>query len=432
MRSPLFNVLPVVLSVILLVHAPASGRAETPPVITLEAAIEMATRNNLNYQAARAQKEISQAQITTAKARLNPMLVSDNGIAEKTYRLGLQQTLELGGKRKKRIAVAETQNQITETTTKARFLELRTGVRKAYTELYTAMERQKAYEDIVETTQRLLSIAQKRETMGDIPKVDVLGAQIAFANSKNDHQTAFYQVVSARNQLSALLFQPLTPEQLLAAPPSFAQEALLTVPPPKAGQPLQASLTESALNLSLLIEQALKIRPELQENRLNEVLTRQRLALAKSNRIPNLNLSAGPDLVAEPGQRRLNVYVIGALDIPVFNRQQGPIEEESARQRQLQLTQQALRNQITYEVINAHTAFIASQQRLKRYETELLPDAERIVKLAQLSFREGKSSILTPINAQQAFINTRLGYMQAIRDHQDAISDLEKAIGTGL
>jgi cobalt-zinc-cadmium efflux system outer membrane protein len=408
------------------------ARADLPPVMTLDAAIEMAGRNNLNYQAALAQKDISQAQITTAKARLNPMLVSDNGVAEKTYRLGLQQTLELGGKRKKRIAVAETQSQLTDTMTNARFLELRIGVRQAYTALYTALERQKAYEDIVETTKRLLTIAQKRETVGDIPKVDVLGAQIAFTNSQNDHQTAFYQVVSARNRLSALLFQPLSPQQPLAPPPSFAQEALLTTQKQEPGQPLQASITESALNLGLLIEQAFKVRPELQESRLNEVLTLQRLSLAKSNRIPNLSLSAGPDLVAEPGQRRLNVYVIGAMDIPVFNRQQGPIAEESARQRQLRLTQQALKNQITYEVMNAHTAFIASQQRIRRYEAELLPDAERIVQLAQLSFREGKSSILTPINAQQAFINTRLGYLQAISDHQDAISDLEKAIGTGL
>ncbi len=428
MRSPLLNALLFSLAVTM----PSWGWADTPPVFTLEAAIEIAAHNNLNYQAALVQKDISQAQITTAKARLNPLLVSDNGIAEKTYRLGLQQTLELGGKRKKRIAVAETQRQLTDTMTNAKLLALRMDVRKTYTALYAALERQKAYEDIVETTRHLLAIAQKREKVGDIPKVDVLGAQIAFTNSRNDHQTAFYQVVSARNRLSALLFQPLSPEQMLAAPPSFAQEALLTPQKQETGQPLQASLTESALNLSLLIEQAFKIRPELQENRLNQVVTLQRLALVKSNRIPNLNLSAGPDLVAEPGQRRLNLYVIGAVDIPVFNRQQGPIEEESARQRQLQIAQQALKTQITYEVINAHTAFIASQERLKRYEAELLPDAERIVKLAQLSFREGKSSILTPINAQQAFINTRLGYLQAMSDHQDAISDLEKAIGTGL
>jgi cobalt-zinc-cadmium efflux system outer membrane protein len=428
LRSPRLNALLLSLALII----PSMAWSDTPPVMTLEAAIEIAAHNNLNYQAALVQKDISQAQIITAKARLNPLLVSDNGIAEKTYRLGLQQTLELGGKRKKRIALAETQSQLTKTTTNAKFLELRSGVRKTYTELYTALERQKAYDDIVETTKRLLTIAQKREKAGDIPKVDVLGAQIASTNSRNDHQTAFYQAVSARNRLSALLFQPIPPEQVLTIPPNFAHAALLTPKKQEPGQPLQASVSEAVLNLNSLIEQALKMRPELQENRLNEVLTFQRLSLAQSNRIPNLTLSAGPDLVAEPGQRRLNLFVVGAMDIPVFNRQQGAIEEETARQRQLQLTQQALKNQITYEVINAHTAFIASQERMKRYETELLPDAEQVVKMAQLSFREGKSSILTPINAQQAFINTRLGYLQAVSDHQDAISDLEKAVGTGL
>ncbi|TWW08666.1 hypothetical protein E3A20_22030, partial [Planctomyces bekefii] len=37
-----------------------------------------------------------------AQARLNPNLISDNGIAEKTYRLGLEKTFEMGNKRKKK------------------------------------------------------------------------------------------------------------------------------------------------------------------------------------------------------------------------------------------------------------------------------------------------------------------------------------------
>ena len=51
---------------------------------------------------------------------------------------------------------------------------------------------------------------------------------------------------------------------------------------------------------------------------------------------------------------------------------------------------------------------------------------------AQRAFQEGKSSILFPINAQQAYVKTRLGYLQSLRDYQQAITDLEQAIGGGL
>lgn len=425
------RLLSLLLTALLGVSASPVWAQQANPSFTLDQAIGTAIQNNPQLKAAQARLGVSEAQIITAGARLNPSILSDNGIAEKTYRLGIEQTLELGGKRKKRVAVAQAQQQAVMTEINTVLLDLRTNVRRTYTRLYNAQEREKAYQDIVKTTERLLGVAQSREQAGDIARVDVLGARIAVTNTRNDLQSASYQVIEARNGLNALLNQPINASAQLIPPSPFSQADLIKLPKPEQGAPLQGAVTEATANLEALIQEALTNRPELQQTVRGFEVAQRQLELARSNRIPNLRLAAGPDMVFGDGSA-FNAFVTGNLDLPVFNRQQGPIQEALAQQKQLSLEQDAVKNRITYEVINAHTAFIANQERIKRYETELLPDAEQIVKLAQLSFQEGKASILTPINAQQAYINTRLGYLQALTDYQNAISDLERAVGTGL
>jgi cobalt-zinc-cadmium efflux system outer membrane protein len=136
--------------------------------------------------------------------------------------------------------------------------------------------------------------------------------------------------------------------------------------------------------------------------------------------------------VTESSAREFNAFIVGNLEVPLFNRQQGPLLEAQARRTQLEQEQAALKIRITLEVTNAYTNFKANQARLQRYETELLPYSVAVVDKSRLAFQEGKTSILTPINAQQAYMNTRLGYLQALIDFQNSISDLERAVGAGL
>lgn len=408
-----------------------SVQAQESQTFTLDQVIETAIRNNPQLKAAQARLGISEAEILTAGARLNPAIVSDNGIAEKTYRLGIEQTIELGGKRRKRINVANAQRQVVMAEVNTALLDLRSNVRRAYTQLFNAQEKERAYQDITQTTEKLLGITQKREQAGDIAKLDVLAARIARTSARNDFQTASYQVIEARSRLSALLNQPISSTIQLSPPSSFPQATLFKIPPMQ-GALLQGSVNEAAANLEELIAQALSHRPEVQELTRRQEVTQAQLALAKASRIPNLTLAAGPDYVSEPGQKEFNAFILGNLEIPLFNRQQGPIQEALAWQSQLEQERAALKNRITYEIINAHTAFVANQERIKRYETELIPDAQQVVEMSQLSFQAGKSSILIPIEAQRAYINTRLGYLQTLADYQNAISDLERAVGTGL
>ena len=410
------------------------GYCET---LNLDDALQIAIKNNAQLKAARAQLNISEAAITTAGARPNPILLSDNGIAEGTSRVGIEQVLELGGKRHHRIALAKAQRDAAISQLNTRILDLRTDVRKVYTQLYNAQERQQAYQNILKVSQELVNVAKKREEAGDIAKLDVLQTEIVSVNVQNDLQTVAQDVVLNRNRLNALLKQPLKTSVVLS-PPSLTPRLALTTPSPEkppTGTVLQASVNHMEMDLDSLIQEAYQRRPELQQINRNLVVTQQEMAIAKANRVPNLTLTAGPDIVYKNLNNTANqtsVFVTGMLEIPVFNRQQGPIREALAKQSQLEQEAEASKINIALEVTNAYDAYQMNLERTERYEKTLIPTSMTVAEKSRRAFEEGKASILIPINAQQAFINTKLGYLLALQDMQNAISDLERAVGAGL
>lgn len=403
--------------------------AESPSLLTLESAIETAIQNNPQLQAARLKLGVSEANVLTAGARLNPTAMSDNGIAEKTYRIGIEQTLELGGKRRHRIAVASAQQRVVLAEINTLTLDLKTHVRRTFAQLYNDQERQRATQEILQTTRELVDIAKKREAAGDISSLDVLQAEIVQVTTHNELQTVQAQMIQERNRLNSLLNQPLSNTLELSKPSLSLPE---TNPPDgSTDAPLKGDITVTAVpDLAQLISTALSNRPELHQVIHNTQVAKEELALARANRVPNLSVTAGPDIVDNGPTQNVSVFIIGNMQIPLYNRQQGPIKAAIAEQKRLTQEQVALENQVKLEVTNAYNALTSSQERLLRYETELLPKAQTVLSKSRSSFQEGKSSILTPIQAQQAYISTRLGYLQAMLDAQHALSDLERAIGT--
>lgn len=415
------------------------GWAEPPAPLTLDQAIQTALANNPQLKAIQTRLGISQAEILSASARLNPAFLTDNGLVERTFRLGVEQTVELGGKRQKRVALAQAQRDVVLSEINTQLLDLRADVRRAYTQLYNAQERQRSYENILQVAQELVSIARKREQAGDISKLDVLQTDIISVNANNDLQTVALEVANARTRLNTLLNQPYNTPLTLAPPNTAPQLASgITEPQPTpapSGPVLKGNVNAVVADLNSLIQEALARRPEMQQNARALVVTERQLALAQANRVPNLTLAAGPAFVIKGPNNdvsQFGAFVNGSVDLPVFNRQQGPIAEAQARRAQLEQEQAALKNRITQEVTTAYTAFTVNQERIQRYETQLLPYSVAVVDKSRQAFQEGKASILTPINAQQAYINTRLGYLQALMDYQNAISDLERAVGSGL
>ncbi len=385
---------------------------------SLEQALTIAIENNLEYKAAQSTRAIAGAEIKSAAARINPHIVSDSGFAEDTYRLGIEQTLELGGKRRKRIDLAKAQEQQLLAEVDQAALNLRSNVRNSYVNLYITQEELTAYQDILANSQKLLSVASKKQKAGDSSKLDVLQVDITVINANNDLQVAVSKAVTARNQLNSLLNKELATELKMIKPSIPTMLVDKTI------------LDKDAL-VSSLIDYAFERRPELQRNIKSIEVARKQEQLEKSKRSPDLSLTFGPDLVTGDDSQ-FNAFFIANIGLPVWNRQQGPILKAKAEQTYLDWQRQALEKKTALEITNAVTEFFANSERVIRYDSELLPKALEVVEKSRRSFEEGKASILVPLSAQQAYANTKLGYLQAMADLQGTISNLEQVVGASL
>ncbi len=407
--------------------------AAAADTLTLEKAFQKALQSNPALQAKRAELLVKEAEIVTASARLNPSIISDNGVAEKTYRLGVEQTIQLGGKRHKQMELAKARRDILLAEIQTSAQHLRTEVRKAYTHLYDAQQRLETAEDIAGTNQRLMIVAEKREEAGEVASLDVQYSKLAFLKAKNNAYMAFGDVVTTRTTLNALLGIPLATVWDLTRPTVIQPEANYVSNTDNLDDLLlQGDVTIQQATLEHLVKQALENRPELHQNLRELTASDRQLALAKANRLPDVSLTVGPDLVAEPLQRQLNVFAIANVPVPLFNRQQGPIQEAKAQKIQLEAEQVALKNKVVLEVTNAYSRFTVNRQRIRQYEKELLPTAERVLILSRQSFEVGKSGIYLPLAAQESYMKTRVEYLQALDEFQDSISDLERAVGKPL
>jgi outer membrane protein TolC len=90
------------------------------------------------------------------------------------------------------------------------------------------------------------------------------------------------------------------------------------------------------------------------------------------------------------------------------------------------------KNQITQQVSSAYNNVLAARQKLKVYQDHVLADSYEVARLARRSYEVGQSDITATLQVQQANINIRLQYLDAVRLYQEAFTDLEQACGRPL
>lgn len=392
-------------------------------VLTMEEAIATGILNNPQIQSERKKIGISNADVKEAGLFINPRIILDGAFAENSYKGGIEQTIELGGKRKKRIAAAKIDREIVAQQIAGEIINMRSEIRNAYIDLYTARERLKTAQEILILTERLTQIAQKQQSAGQIAMLDVMQAEIINIKAKSDIQTSYLEECKAFNELKNKMGTTLSYDiELLKPDPDkdFAELKRL------------AETSDDNKAIQTLIDMANENRPELKRLEKSIEKTRQMEKLAKVSSIPDLTFSAGPNILVEKEEKTLtkvNIFASIDMELPIFNHGQAAVMRAKAQREVLTKQLEAAKNQAALEINNIYYEILRKNNSLKIYESELLPKASDILKKSELSFQEGKSSILTPLNSQAAFIDIKKGYINTLENYYKALNNLEKAIG---
>ena len=117
--------------------------------------------------------------------------------------------IERGGKRRRRIEVATAQAKSGEAEIARLVADTRNQVRRAYFALSAAQRRVEETAELQRLAERARDTARARFELGDVPRLDVLQAELAAAQAASETDKARGLLVGARAALNALLGRPL-------------------------------------------------------------------------------------------------------------------------------------------------------------------------------------------------------------------------------
>ena len=399
--------------------APAPLRPGPVQRWTVERVVRAVETNHPRMAALKAQRGVLDARVLTARSSIpNPYILSDNGTAEYTYRLGITQTFELG-KRRRRVEVAGAQVGVHEADLRILAATLRAEARRTYMEAFFAQEREAQFIALIRSVDELLG--QAEALPGDIPRADVLEANTTRLHARQALEQAKFEHLQADIRLNSLLGNPPSVELELVSPARDRPPSWLDLHNDDWRNEFLAAYDH-------LIVEALRQRPELARLKSTREVVNKEERLARANRAPDMVVSAGPDMV--PGGKPMwGAFFMLSLEVPILNRQQGPLAEVRATREQIDQEGAALAHEIARQLADAVALASFQQSQLRLYEVELLPAADAVYEDARQAFLANQSPFLVAVRAQEARVLVYLAYFRALSAYHVALAGVEQALG---
>ncbi len=394
----------------------ATVRSQTPSPqpasdgISFEQLYEIAARDNLQINAVRRRRAVAEVGVQIAGQRPNPDFITAYTRAEPRVQYSVSQLVELGGKRGRRIDVAQNELRLTELDLDAALRTLRHDLRAAYFNVSLAHSNYDLGQQAVAQAKELADIARERFEAGDIARFEVLQANLAVDRASNDLDRLGNTERLARAIMNQLLNRA-----------------------PDAPLDLRDSLFSrlGPIPTQTLIARSLSENVDLRTAEQQIATEQSRLKLARAQRVPDLTLEPGLETL-DSAHSHPGFKMQVSVPLPIFNRGRADINKSNAMLEQLAAERDATRQRIGAEIARAALNVESARKQVEFYETKLLPDAERVRELANEAYRIGQASLLTVIDATRNAREVRLAYLQALFDYQTAVADLEQAAGVRL
>jgi cobalt-zinc-cadmium efflux system outer membrane protein len=380
--------------------------------LTLDDAIALAINNSPDTKGAEALYGAAKGERRQAGAFPNPTLGFDaeniagsgvyNGVDNAELTLGINQLIQIGGKRSAAITAADKGQMIAyygQSTTK---LDLIRNVKVAFAEAVAAQEQANVMQDQTKLARDVYLTVSKRVTAAAEPVVQRNKAKISLANAELTSERAKGLRTAAIKILSSLFNNALLPTSL--ASKDFY----------KADKP----------EVSTEIEAILKNTPDYKQQTANLEQANSVLDLERANAIPDPTVSMG---FRELRSTNDQAFVVGvSIPLPVFNLNGGNIQKaryqavKASTDRQKALLQgQASLTEHTQAMKNAWLT-------ATRIKSDILPEAQESFRQAQHGYNAGKFAYLEVLDAQRTLSDTRISYIQALLDYHVNKAEVER------
>lgn len=378
---------------------------ETEAVLTESQAIDLALRNNAEFQERLATLGFSRADLIQAGLIDNPDASLLIPIGPKQLEATVVAPLESLWLRGLRVDAAQLAFDRHAAVLCQAGLDLIRDVRLAYANLALARRRHALFEESSRVRQQVLRIAQRRVDAGDALPLDVATARIDAERAELDAKSLRHDVAIAEERLRALLGAGgiRTPLELQAL----------------------ASPDAASPDVEALVAQGLHGRPDMRVASLSLAAAHKQADLARIDWfsvafIADANDRGDKGFEAGPGIR---------FTLPIFNRNQGSIARADAEVERAWAQQQVVRDRIILEVREAHARLLQAREDLTAWRERIVPGLDQTVALAERSYENGETSLLQVLETSRQLLDARAHEAQAAANLRRAWAELERSIG---
>ncbi|NOU36910.1 MAG: TolC family protein [Kiritimatiellaceae bacterium] len=397
---------------------PARAQVEPGSVLDLRQALELALAHSPELTASSHGVLAAEGTARQAGALPNPRLELQasefggsgirSGYSGAETSVQLSQSIELGGKRGKRQRVAQAEARLTGWDYEAKRLDVLAQTKKSFVDVLLAQGRLALTESLLTVAEDVRTAAAQRVRSGKVAPLEETKAGVELAAARIALDRAKRELDTARKRLAASWGGTV---------PVFTEAA---------GDLSAVSDIPSMEKLFALLGNT----PEIARER--EVLTsgRESLALAKAERIPDIEISAGVSRFEEDGS---TAGIVGlSIPLPLFDRNAGGIFAAKHQALRAEYEQRAISLGVKTDLAEACNRLETARAEALTIKSELLPGAQRAFDTAQIGYRAGKYGYLEVLDTQRTLSEAKSGYLDVLAAYHKAAADVERLTGTPL
>lgn len=357
-----------------------------------------------------------------------------SGFSEAQFTISLSQIIELGGKRAKRMVLAERDRDVAAWDYEIARADLFKEVAQTFVEVLVAQQRVALDEELVQLAQQVLQTVSARVDAGRVSPLEATKAETALSVACVQAERSKRGLDSARAWLAALWGD----KEAHFERAEGDLDTVRTIP-----------------ILDDLIKRASK-NPDLARWRAELEKRKTAISVEKSKAVPDLTVYAGlrttgmPDsdvrgfgfgsdgLSRSSGSSRSdgnwdNSVVLGfSVPLPLFNRNQGSIKEAEHLMAKTGEERRATDVQVHASLAAAYYNLAAAVAAITSLKENILPEATQTFESIKQAYNEGKFGYLDVLDTQRTLFAARQQYLDALAVYHNSVAEIERAIGEPL
>jgi outer membrane protein, heavy metal efflux system len=328
------------------------------------------------------------------------------------FEVGLDQRVEIAGQRGTRRDAAERTGERVEAEIAGERWRVHQRVHLAFHAALVARERALAATRLREFSERLVEVANKRLTAGDISRLQVRVAEGELAMARERQIADQQQYAAARLVLAETTGWPANN------------------PPAPAGA-LDAPRDTPAADR--LVRTARVRHPQLVQLRaaVGEAEAKRRVAVRETWPDIDLGVSLAREADVGDGEVDIALFRIG-IPLPLFRQNRGERARAAAEVRVAEAERDAEAAMLDSRVRRAASAVNAAAARVRAYGSEIVPRFQENLDLLVRAFELGEVDVLNVLVARERFLEVQRAVLDAYGDYYEAVGSLEAEVGVEL